>query len=88
MRTRLPDRAGVTIVAAALLAAPFLAWLYSPAAGLVVMAIALMAAAYLLIQVQNSAPPALRRAVRVVLGFDIILVLTCLFAAAWWVISG
>jgi hypothetical protein len=72
------------VMSVAVMAAPFLALLYNPAAGLGVMAIALGASVSLLLEVRGNAPEPLRRGLRYVVGFDIALAMACAFAAVWW----
>jgi hypothetical protein len=83
-RNRLPENIVAIVLAAALMAAPFLALLYSPAAGLGVMAIALGASVSLLLEVRDAAPVRVRRRLGFVVGLDVVLALACAAAAVWW----
>lgn len=85
-RTAYPKNGLVIIVSVALMAAPFLALLYSPAAGLTMMAMALGAAVFLLLEVREAAPLRLQRPLRLVVGIDVALSAACALAAIWWVV--
>jgi hypothetical protein len=86
-RNRLPENIVAIILGVALMAAPFLALLYSPAAGLGMMAIALGASVALLLEVRDAAPARVRRQLGFVVGLDVVLALACAAAAVWWLSS-
>jgi hypothetical protein len=86
-RNRLPENIVAIILGVALMAAPFLALLYSPAAGLGMMAIALGASVSLLLEVRDAAPARVRRRLGFVVGLDVVLALACAAAAVWWLSS-
>jgi hypothetical protein len=86
-RNRLPKNFVAIVMSVALMAAPFLALLYNPAAGLAVMAAALGASISLLLEVRDVAPARIRGVLGIVVGFDVALAIACVFAAVWWIAS-
>ncbi len=68
-------------LSAAMLAAPFLALLYDPAAGLAVMAIALGMLAFLATDATGRADPAFRGRLRLAARLNLLLATACLIAA-------
>jgi hypothetical protein len=80
---RVPAHVVTVVMALAMLAAPFLAFLYHPAAGLVVMAVALATAAFLAHGALAFAPPPARRWLRVAIVVNAVLAVVCVIAAGW-----
>jgi hypothetical protein len=80
--------AGVRLLALAIFAAPFLALLYRPEAGLIVMALALSAATLLLRDALPAAVPGVRRWMRLAIGVNLVLAVACLVLAAALVMRG
>jgi hypothetical protein len=74
--------AGARFLALAIVAAPFLALLYCPEAGLIVMALALAAATLLLCDALPAAVPGARRWLRLAIGVNLALAAACLVLAA------
>ncbi len=72
------------ILSAAILAAPFLALLYAPAAGLAVMALALGLLAFLATDAAGRADPAFRGRLRLAARLNLLLATACLLAAMIW----
>jgi hypothetical protein len=68
---------------AAILAAPFIAWLFRPEAGLLVMALALGAASFMLADALDETPGQIHRWLRLGIGVNITLAVACVSLAAW-----
>ena len=75
------------VMSAALMLAPLLALLFSPAAGLIVMAVALGTSVLMLLEVRTSAPLRLRHALGPIVALDMVLAVLCVIAAIWWIAS-
>jgi hypothetical protein len=71
------------VLTAAILAAPFIAWLYRAEAGLVVMALALSAGSFVLAGALDASPGHMRRWIRLGIGFNLTLAAACLALATW-----
>jgi hypothetical protein len=71
------------VLTAAILAAPFIAWLYRAEAGLVVMALALSAGSFVLAGALDASPGHMRRRIRLGIGFNLTLAAACLALATW-----
>jgi len=67
----------------AILAAPFIAWLYRAEAGLVVMAVALSAGSYLLRDALAATPRQVRLWLRMGIGVNLALAAACVALAIW-----
>jgi hypothetical protein len=67
----------------AILAAPFIAWLFGAEAALIVMALALSAGSYLLAGALDATPPHIHRWLRLVIGANLILAGACGALAVW-----
>ena len=74
---------GRQILATAILAAPFIAWLFGPEAALVVMALALCAGSYLLASVLDATPGHIHRWLRLGIGANLMLAAACGALAVW-----
>jgi hypothetical protein len=74
---------GRLFLATAILAAPFIAWLYRAEAGLVVMALALGAGSFLLAGALDSAPARMHRWLRLGIGVNSALAAACMALALW-----
>ena len=73
------------VLSGAILAAPFLALLYAPAAGLAIMAVALGMLAFLATDAVGRADPAMRGRLRLAARLNLLLATACLIAAMFWV---
>ena len=82
------SRWGAWLAAAAIFLAPFIALLYRTEAGLIVMATALGATSLLLRGALDVVPPGTRRWLRLMLLFNVVLMLACLLAAVWLIVRG
>jgi hypothetical protein len=82
------SRWGAWLAAAAIFLAPFIALLYRTEAGLTVMAIALGATSLLLRGALDAVPPDTRRWLRLIVVFNVVLLLACLLAAGWLIVRG
>ena len=71
------------VLAAAILAAPFIAWLLGPEAALVVMALTLGAGSYLLAGALDGAPRHVQRWLRLGIGANVVLAAACGALAIW-----
>ena len=71
------------VLTAAILAAPFIAWLYRAEAGLVVMALALGAGSFVLAGALDASPGHMRRWMRLGIGVNLTLAAACLALATW-----
>lgn len=67
----------------AILAAPFIAWLFRAEAGLVVMALALSASSFLLADALDATPAQIHRWLRAGIGVNVTLAMACLALAIW-----
>lgn len=74
---------GRQMLATAILAAPFIAWLFGPEAALVVMALALCAESYLLAGILDAAPGHIHRWLRLGIGANLVLAAACVALAIW-----
>jgi hypothetical protein len=74
---------GRPILATAILAAPFIAWLFSAEAALIVMALALGAGSYLLAGALDAAPRHLQHWLRLGIGANVVLAAACGALAIW-----
>jgi hypothetical protein len=70
-------------LATAILAAPFIAWLYRTEAGLVVMALALSAGSLVLADALDATPKQIHRWLRLGIAFNLTLATACLGLAIW-----
>ena len=70
-------------LATAILAAPFIAWLFRAEAGLVVMAVALGAGSFVLADARGAIPKQVHRWVRLVIGVNLALAAACIALAIW-----
>ena len=75
------------VLGVAMLAAPFLALLFHPVAGLIVMAIALGATAILARDIARDAPVKLRRWLQAAMWMNVVFVVVCLLVAILYVSS-
>ena len=71
------------ILTAAILAAPFIAWVYRTEAGLVVMALALGAGSFVLAGARDASPGHIRRWIRLGIGVNLTLAAACFALAIW-----
>lgn len=76
-------RLRVALLAAAILTAPFIAWLFRAEAGLVVMAVALSAGSFLLADALGATPVQFHRWLRLCIGVNLALVAACLVLVVW-----
>jgi uncharacterized metal-binding protein len=74
---------GRRVLAMAILAAPFIAWLFGTEAALVVMALTLAAGSYLLAGALDVAPDRIRRWLRLGIGANLLLAAACGALAIW-----
>ena len=74
---------GRLVLATAILAAPFIAWLFSAEAALIVMALALGAGSYLLAGALDGAPRHVQRWLRLGIGANMVLAAACGALAIW-----
>jgi hypothetical protein len=74
---------GRQALATAILAAPFIAWLFGAEAALVVMALTLAAGSYLLAGVLDAAPRHIHRWLRIGIGTNLVLAAACSALAIW-----
>jgi hypothetical protein len=80
------DRLRATFLAAAILAAPFIALLFRTEAGLFVMAVALSAGSYLLAGALPGAPEQVHGWLRLGVGINLALAAACIGLAVWLVL--
>ena len=71
------------VLTAAILAAPFIAWVHRAEAGLVVMALALSAGSFVLAGALDTSPGHMRRWIRLGIGVNLTLAAVCLALATW-----
>jgi hypothetical protein len=71
---------------AAILAAPFIAWLFRTEAGLIVMATALSAGSFLLADALDATPGQVQRWLRLGIGVNLALAAACVALAVWLVL--
>jgi hypothetical protein len=76
-------RLRAAVLAAAVLAAPFIALLFRPEAGLVVMALALGAGSFLLADVLAATPGKFHRWLRIGICVNLALAAACVAVAIW-----
>jgi uncharacterized metal-binding protein len=76
-------RLRAALLAAAVLAAPFLAWLFRTEAGLIVMAVALTAGSFLLADALEATPGQFHRWLRLGIGVNLALAAACVALAVW-----
>jgi hypothetical protein len=74
---------GRQVLAAAILAAPFIAWLFGAEAALAVMALTLGAGTYLLAGALDAAPGHIHRWLRLGIGANLMLAVACGALAIW-----
>jgi hypothetical protein len=74
---------GRPVLATAILAAPFIAWLFGAEAALVVMALALCAGSYLLAGALDATPGHIHRWLRIGIGANLMLAAACGALAIW-----
>ena len=74
---------GRQLLATAILAAPFIAWLFGPEAALVVMALTLGAGSYLLAAALDATPGRIHRWLRLGIGVNLMLAAGCAALATW-----
>ena len=74
---------GRQVLAGAIMAAPFIAWLFGAAAALVVMASALGAGSYLLAGALEATPERIHRWLRLGIGANLLLAVACGALAIW-----
>ena len=84
-RNRFPITIVAMVMSAALMLAPLLALLFSPAAGLLVMAVALGTSVLMLLEVRSSAPYRMRHVLGAIVALDTVLAAICVIAAVWWI---
>ncbi len=71
------------VLATAILAAPFIAWLFGAEAALIVMALALSAGSYLLAGALEATPGHIHRWLRLGIGANLVLAAACGALAIW-----
>jgi uncharacterized metal-binding protein len=71
------------VLTAAILAAPFIAWLYSAEAGLVVMALALNAGSFVLAGALDASPGQMHRWIRLGIVVNLTLAAACFALSIW-----
>jgi len=71
------------VLTTAILAAPFIAWLYRAEAGLVVMALALSAGSFVLAGALDASPGHMHRWIRLGIGVNLTLAAASVALAAW-----
>ena len=76
-------RLRTAFLATAILAAPFIAWVFRAEAGLVVMAVALSAGSFLLADALGATPGQIHRWVRLGIGVNLALAAACVAIALW-----
>ena len=76
-------RLRAAVLAAAMLAAPFIALLFRTEAGLAVMAVALGAGSFLLADMLAATPGQFHRWLRLGIGVDLTLAAACIALAVW-----
>lgn len=74
---------GRQVLASAILAAPFIAWLFGAEAALIVMALTLGAGSYLLAGALDATPGHLHRWLRLGIGANLVLAAACAALAIW-----
>lgn len=80
---RPPGQIVTVVMAGAMIAAPFLALIYSAIAGLTVMAIALLTTVVLARGAVDAAPIPMRRWLHIAVAVNIVLAVACLAAVVW-----
>jgi hypothetical protein len=76
-------RLGAVLGSTAILAAPFIAWLFRAEAGLLVMALALGAGSFVLADALDATPGQIHRWLRLGIGLNLTLAAACLAIAIW-----
>ena len=74
---------GRQVLATAILAAPFIAWLFGAEAALIVMALTLGAGSYLLAGALDATPGHIHRWLRLGIGANMMLAAACMALAIW-----
>ena len=74
---------GRQVLATAILAAPFIAWLFRAEAALIVMALTLSAGSYLLGGALGATPEHVHRWLRLGIGANLVLAAACVALAIW-----
>jgi hypothetical protein len=74
---------GRQVLASAILAAPFIAWLFGAEAALIVMAMTLGAGSYLLGGALGATPEHIHRWLRLGIGANLVLAAACVALAIW-----
>ncbi len=74
---------GRQVLASAILAAPFIAWLFGAEAALIVMALTLSAGSYLLAGALEGTPRHIHRWLRLGIGANLVLAAACGALANW-----
>jgi hypothetical protein len=80
-RGRFAGRLGAALGSVAILAAPFIAWLFRAEAGLVLMALALGAGSFVLVDALEATSGHIHRWVRLAIGVNIALAVACVVLA-------
>jgi hypothetical protein len=80
---RQPVQMLAVLFSAAILAAPFIAFLVRPAAGLFVMTLALVATSFLLREAIGATAPEVHRVLRIALAANLALAAACGAALVW-----
>ncbi len=76
-------RLGAVLGSVAILAAPFIAWLFRAEAGLILMALALGAGSFILVGALDGTPGHVHRWIRLGIGANIALAVACVALAIW-----
>jgi uncharacterized metal-binding protein len=71
------------VLATAILAAPFIAWLFGAEAALIVMALTLIAGSYLLAGALDATPRRIHRWLQLGIGVNLVLAAACGAIAIW-----
>ena len=79
-------RLRAAFLSAAILAAPYIAWLFRTEAGLIVMAMALSTGSYLLADALDATPRQAHRWLRLGIGVNLALAAACVALAVWLVL--
>jgi uncharacterized metal-binding protein len=74
---------GRVVLSTAILAAPFIAWLFRAEAGFVVMALALGAGSFLLADALDAVPEEIHRWLRLAIGVNVTLAAACVALSIW-----
>jgi hypothetical protein len=76
-------RLGAVLGSTAILAAPFIAWLFRAEAGLLVMALALGTGSFVLADALDATPGQIHRWLRLSIGVNLTLAVACVALAVW-----